>query len=446
MIRAFLFFGLVIVLAAPVFAAEDQKPVVRVDVEPETVTVGKPVRLRVTVLVPTWFAKPPVYPSFELPNAVTRLPPDSSFPTSERVGRDNWAGIVRDYVIYPQIPAAYEMSGQTILVTYADADTREPVLVEMAAPPVVFTGIVPADARGLTPFVAGEALTLEQTVDGSVTGLKSGDAITRRVTATVTGVPALFLPPLLIDPGLDGLSVYPREPVVRDRRGQGDDPVVGVRTEIATYVFERGGAYTLAPVELRWWNTSAQRIETATVPAIEIAVTPGPGEGTPGQKREIGFEIPARLLVAAGLVLAMGVVGVRHGVVVLRWRRDRLAAWRASEAYAFRMLRRAVRSDEPRDIYNRAILWVDRLAPRLTLDALIGYATAVTAGQALRELGLAAYGRDLSAARFDHATRRRLLAALISARRAYLAEGRLVFRPTSLPALNPHRPYGVPGS
>ena len=64
-------------------------PKVRIEIEPETVSVGQSARLRVTVLVPTWFTAPPVYPTFEKVNAITRLPPDSSFPTSERVGGES---------------------------------------------------------------------------------------------------------------------------------------------------------------------------------------------------------------------------------------------------------------------------------------------------------------------------------------------------------------------
>ena len=59
-----------------------QSPIVRVSVTPETVSVGESAELRVTVLVPTWFPRPPVYPAFELANAITRLPADSSYPVS----------------------------------------------------------------------------------------------------------------------------------------------------------------------------------------------------------------------------------------------------------------------------------------------------------------------------------------------------------------------------
>ena len=58
-----------LLVVLPAWAATE--PVVRVAVMPDTVRVGEAAELQVTVLVPTWFTKPPVYPSFELANAIT---------------------------------------------------------------------------------------------------------------------------------------------------------------------------------------------------------------------------------------------------------------------------------------------------------------------------------------------------------------------------------------
>ena len=72
----------VLVLAIVAFmtsgvALAQELPVVRVQVKPESVIVGEAAELTVTVLVPTWFTRPVIYPQFELANAMTRLPSDS---------------------------------------------------------------------------------------------------------------------------------------------------------------------------------------------------------------------------------------------------------------------------------------------------------------------------------------------------------------------------------
>ena len=107
-------------------ALGQEQPVVRVEVTPETVIVGESAQMTVTVLVPTWFTRPLVYPSFELANAMTRLPADSSYPIRERVGNESWSGIVRSYEIYPLLGATYRFSGQSMQITYANQGYDQP--------------------------------------------------------------------------------------------------------------------------------------------------------------------------------------------------------------------------------------------------------------------------------------------------------------------------------
>ena len=118
----------IIVLTASGAALAQTQPVVRAKVAPESVVVGEAAELTITVLVPTWFTRPPVYPPFELANAMTRLPADSSYPIRERVGNESWSGIVRTYEIYPLLGASYRLAGQAINVTFADPGS-DPVSV-----------------------------------------------------------------------------------------------------------------------------------------------------------------------------------------------------------------------------------------------------------------------------------------------------------------------------
>ena len=73
--------------AAPLFAAaqEAPTPILRTELESQTVLPSQAVELRLTVLVPTWLPEPPVFPSFEAPNLVVRAPAGASLSTNERV-------------------------------------------------------------------------------------------------------------------------------------------------------------------------------------------------------------------------------------------------------------------------------------------------------------------------------------------------------------------------
>ena len=72
--------------------ARDQ-PVLRVAIEETETIPGQPINLRMTVLVPTFMPKPPVWPSFEAPNLLVRIPPRGGGPTSERIGGQTWSGV-----------------------------------------------------------------------------------------------------------------------------------------------------------------------------------------------------------------------------------------------------------------------------------------------------------------------------------------------------------------
>jgi hypothetical protein len=181
------------------------QPVVRAEVKPESVIVGEAAELTVTVLVPTWFTRPVVYPSFELANAMTRLPSDSSFSIRERVGSESWSGIVRTYEIYPLMGASYRMAGQTMNVTFANPGS-DPVSVDVEVPEVVLRGVVPEGAESLDPYLAGRSLNLGIDVEGELDGLEAGDAIVLTYRAELDGLPAIFLPPLAPAFEFDGVS------------------------------------------------------------------------------------------------------------------------------------------------------------------------------------------------------------------------------------------------
>ena len=98
--------------------ASAQDPQIEVTAEQDEVTVGQPYILRVKVLVPTFMPKPPVFPTFEVPGLIVRLPERSTSPVSERVDGDTWAGVQRTYRIYPMQVGITEIPDQQLSIVY----------------------------------------------------------------------------------------------------------------------------------------------------------------------------------------------------------------------------------------------------------------------------------------------------------------------------------------
>jgi hypothetical protein len=192
--------------------APDGGPVLEVTFEETEAIPGQPLSLRLTVLVPTFLPHPPVWPSLEAPNLLVRLPERSTNPTSARVGDETWSGVTRNYRISPMVPGDFTIPPQEVIVTYADPDSNEAVKATLRTEAVAFRGVVPEGAEGLDPFIAADALELEQTVDGEPGAMAPGDSVTRAVVATVSGTSPMFLPDLLVPVVVDGIASYPDEP------------------------------------------------------------------------------------------------------------------------------------------------------------------------------------------------------------------------------------------
>ena len=345
--------GLALLLVA--LAADAQvEPVVRLAAEPASVRVGEALSLRVTVLVPTWFPRPPVYPDFEVANAITRLPPDSSFPTSERIDGESWSGIIREYKVYPLAAASYRIDGGSVRVTYASPGA-DPVVREVSLPPVAFRATVPAGAAGLDPYLAGRELQLSLAVQGNDGALTVGDAVVLTYTAALDGLSSMFLPPLA--PALDTLVEAGRVSVYADAPRYEDGEPLATRTERLTLVFQAGGEFTVPPVTLDYWDTRAGQIRTARTDALQLSVAGPVGDAAGGSERSPGPARDRLLLPGAFLLLVAGTVAL------LPWLRRWLAVRRTSEPRAFRELRRALRLANAAEPYAALQHWLNHLDP-----------------------------------------------------------------------------------
>jgi len=435
MSRAVVLCLLAVILAASQAAAQDKvdTPFVRVEVTPDTVTVGQPVLLRIVVLAPTWFPKAPNWPSFEIANAIVRLPPNSSRSISERVDGATWAGVVRNYRLYPQIAGEFRITGQAIDTTYADPETRQPIALDVTVPDIVVTAVIPRGAETLDPLLIGKSLTLEQSIEGKTEDLQAGDAIVRTVTARIDGMPAVFLPSLLPPLDENGLSVMAQQPVAEDIQDEGTGDIKGAtRTERVAYFFEAGGSFTLPAIELDWWNTETGAIETASAPAIVVDVAAAEGISDGGGVglgiKSVSPWLLGGVAILIGLLLAL--IVTRHRIAA--WRNDRRARYLESEKCAFLKLRSAIGHGNLSDIDRSLTTWLARSTP----DA--GHSAALSDVRDLMNRHFERrYGRGELSATLSTLDRRRLQDALTTARRQ-MRGGMSVDDDRSLPPrLNP---------
>ncbi|GAB5377351.1 MAG: BatD family protein [Acuticoccus sp.] len=407
-----------------VASAAASQPMLQVDF-PETEAIpGQPLNLRVTVLVPTFMTKPPVWPTLEMPNLLVRLPEGATNPTSQRVGGETWSGITRRYQLSPMVPGDFTIPPQEVSVTWTP-DGGTPQTMALPMPAVTLKGVLPEGAEGLDPFLAAASLDLTQQIEGTSEGMVAGDSFARTVTVKVDGVPPMFVPPLLPPGEIAGLAAYRDNPVVEEANNRGK--VSGTRTERVTYVAEGGGAGTLPAVSLDWFDIDGGAVETASLDGVAVSIDgPPAASAAPRDWRAIATAVLVMLVAA---VIAIVLI-LRIAPRVRRFEARRHAAHVASEDYAWHALQRTVARREDAALRPALDLWAERVRgadPRQD-DALEA---------ALLALGAARYGTPGEGG--DRAAAWAALAAALPAARHGARAHRLH---GSLPPLNPG---GAPG-
>lgn len=408
-------------LASGPAGAQDTAPAPQLRMErneAETIP-GQPISLRLTVLVPTFLPDPPVWPVFDSPDLLVRLPEKSTLATSERIGGETWSGVSRRYLISPMREGDFTLPAQDLVVTWSDPEGGDKIRTTLRTDPVQFAGVVPEAARGLEPFIAARALSLQATTEGGDTdAMTPGDSVTLTLVARVEGVSPIFLPDLLAVPDLTGLAAYPDEPVVEETETRGQ--LGGTRTERITFVAEGGGGGALPGVTLDWFNLDTGAVETATTEGISLTVEGPPAtSAAPRDWRLIG-------LVALGGLVGLALVAallrrllppIRRGIQARR------AARRASEGHAWRELRHALGRRDRAGLRPALDLWAGRVrgpdprADPAVQAALIAlgksrYADGADAGPDKSGAAWDALSRALTAARRERSSRHPSASAL----------------------------------
>lgn len=118
-------------------------------------------------------------------------------------------------------------------------------------------------------WLPAKSVTLNEHWNPSPDTARLGDALTRKVVITATGFPAEQIPDIELAEH-SALKIY-QEPDINTNQQEGRS-ILGVREVTFSYVPTQKGAYELPEIQLPWWNTKTQQLETAILPARRIMV------------------------------------------------------------------------------------------------------------------------------------------------------------------------------
>jgi len=220
---------------------------------------------------------------------VEKLGDDTTYST--QINGVNYTVTERQYAIFPQqsgkltIPAlvlnAEILSGRQPrfngFFNRAPTETRrvssEAIVLDVQPVPQTYHG---------SAWLTADSLTLSQVWSDPSLSVNVGEPLTRTVTLSARGTTVGQLPELVGTNGIDGIKTYPDQPVLKEDKLSGG--LTAVRQEKIAYIPSKPGSYTLPPIQLVWFNTRTQTVETASLPALTIqAVAADDNQTRPAQ-------------------------------------------------------------------------------------------------------------------------------------------------------------------
>ena len=139
-------------------------------------------------------------------------------------------------------------------------------------PAVAFDAKIPPGAEKLRGIISTKEFNARQQWVPDSPEFKVGEAVKRTIELNAKDISAMAFTPLVFSK-IDGLGVYPDEPLVEDSYGRGS--LKGKRVETVTYVFERAGSFELPEVVFWWWDLGRKELRKIVLPALQAAVSGG---------------------------------------------------------------------------------------------------------------------------------------------------------------------------
>ena len=220
------------------------------------------------------------------------------------------------YALFPQvagklvIPAlrfgAYESNGRSQFGGFTNRGTR---IFRSTESKIVDVNVRPAHIAADQWMPSSEVQLAEQW-STDLNNLTVGEPVTRAIAISAAGLTGAQITPIQIIES-DDYKIYPDQPQLQEQAK--DSTIVGTRTETLAMVPGRAGEITFPAINVRWWDTVNQRMQTASLaaktvqvrPSTAVAISPATVQPQAMESLAIGAsEKPSELSLLTNLSLA----------------------------------------------------------------------------------------------------------------------------------------------
>ncbi len=121
-------------------------------------------------------------------------------------------------------------------------------------------------------WLPAENIWIEESWSTPPDQLHTGESATHTIKIIGEGLQGAQLPPTLF-PATEGLKYYPDQPVIED--SESSKGLTGSRIDSAALIPTQTGNWTIPEVRIPWWDTKANKVRYAILPAREVVVSAG---------------------------------------------------------------------------------------------------------------------------------------------------------------------------
>jgi hypothetical protein len=330
------------------------------------VWVGERITLRVDLKTDGLSFRGQRIPLPDVPGALLLEDSVTTVKLSEQVDGETWQVLRYEYPMYLQRSGEARIPSIEIAFSATEGFGTEPRSFRLSTAPLTISARVPGGVKNVRQLVTSSNFTVRSQFDpkpGTSGQLHVGDALTRKIVRSAADLTGMAFAPVVTS-DLEGIAVYDRSPEIEESHNRGQ--MTGTRTDTTVYVLQEPGSFVLPGFEFEWWNPETHRLETKTIPSLEIEVAPnvflesgGPEASEVLEATSSMFRRHPEFFLLGMLAFSAMVWAVRKwSPLAVRAFRDRRAAARVAEPARFRKLLRACRSNDPVFVYNALTDWV----------------------------------------------------------------------------------------
>lgn len=217
----------------------------------------------------------------ELADAVIeKLGDDSNYNT--QVNGVSYSVTERKYAVFPQksgkltikplvLTAEVLTISRSIYNSFFNSQMAKAKRVESQA---VTLDVKPAPATASGQhWLPAEQLELKQEWSGDITQMKVGEPLTRTLSIQAKGVTVGQLPELNASKIDGSVKTYPDQPVLKENKTS--NGLTAFKEEKIALIPSQAGQITLPAINIPWFNTQSQQMETAHIPETVLTAAAG---------------------------------------------------------------------------------------------------------------------------------------------------------------------------